>query len=653
MDLTPLYELRERLRAGAIAGAALAADDFRLSRALEGLAPLEKASPVFAKIGALTRSALAPDCQDRAGALLDAVTLCDSVLCTQAAVAVAGELAPLPRRTGGSVLTNAPYSVVAPLVEALTTSGSGHFTTVSETRNSHPELFSDYRIREALVSALGAGYSELADAAGQWLSKEDEALLPLLTEGFDPAGKKEMARRVQVIDAIAGEKMNAWYLEQLPQAKKAIRPPLIYALRHDPENGPLLLQLARKEKGDNKAAALWALARTEAPEAADFWREQVEQDFPSAVQHFIFSDSSVATGLTAELFLRELEDCCGDPKRLQEHLKNLLYALVGKTGEAVCEVYRRAAALKTALDDNRAVMIDGRPVDQTMLFWCGADRSSQPFSVVIADTLARSVQLTGDPTLCALAEELYERYGGLWAGPALVGALLTRSGEEAAALGRKAFAPSLLQKLTGDRKRLLVEKMVFGTLLGQASGPADQQGSWPSYYQSVIGSTPVNRPCYRVFFADPAVGTVRAFPEETVYIPIAAPLDGWWYDLFIQQNMEQYLRAFADFSDPALCQKIGAYFERRIRTGSLKMNLTAACVALQRCGWQDWKGLISSYALHTSEPLSYWEFRNNLQSCPLTNSEKAGELHAVWTSGKYSGWPDKAIEHQLEEWWKE
>ena len=42
MDLTPLYELRERLRAGAIAGAALATEDFRLSRALEGLAPLEK-----------------------------------------------------------------------------------------------------------------------------------------------------------------------------------------------------------------------------------------------------------------------------------------------------------------------------------------------------------------------------------------------------------------------------------------------------------------------------------------------------------------------------------------------------------------------------------------------------------------------------------
>ena len=66
MDLTPLYELRERLRAGAIAGAALATEDFRLSRALEGLAPLEKASPVFAKLGQLARSVQAPDCPDRA-----------------------------------------------------------------------------------------------------------------------------------------------------------------------------------------------------------------------------------------------------------------------------------------------------------------------------------------------------------------------------------------------------------------------------------------------------------------------------------------------------------------------------------------------------------------------------------------------------------
>ena len=224
MDLTPLYELRERLRAGAIAGAALAADDFRLARALEGLAPLEKASPVFAKLGQLARSVLAPDCQDRAGALLDAITLCDAVLTTQGAVAVPGELEALPPRAGGTALTNAPYSVVAPLVEALTTSGSGHYSTVVDTHETHPELFSDYRVRDALVKALGAKYAELADTAGQWLCQEDKSILPLLTQGFDPAGKKEMARRVQVIDTIAGGSLNDWYILSLIHISEPTRP---------------------------------------------------------------------------------------------------------------------------------------------------------------------------------------------------------------------------------------------------------------------------------------------------------------------------------------------------------------------------------------------------------------------------------------------
>lgn len=70
MDLTPLYELRERLKTSAIAGTALLADDFRLKRAIENFAPLAQASPIFGKVAQLAQAALAPDCADRPGALL-------------------------------------------------------------------------------------------------------------------------------------------------------------------------------------------------------------------------------------------------------------------------------------------------------------------------------------------------------------------------------------------------------------------------------------------------------------------------------------------------------------------------------------------------------------------------------------------------------
>ncbi len=643
MDLTPLYELRERLRAGAIAGAALAADDFRLARALEGLAPLEKASPVFAKLGQLARSVLAPDCQDRAGALLDAITLCDAVLTTQGAVAVPGELEALPPRAGGTALTNAPYSVVAPLVEALTTSGSGHYSTVVDTHETHPELFSDYRVRDALVKALGAKYAELADTAGQWLCQEDKSILPLLTQGFDPAGKKEMAGRVQVIDTIAGGSLNDWYISQLEGAKKQVRVMLIYALRHCPENLELLLKLAKTEKFDNKDAARWALARIQNPGALPFWREMMEADLIENMRFFMASDSPAATALTAELLERELEDLLAPDDapwytEKEKRLANLLYALVGKTGPAICDAYRKGAALGTKLDGSRAWK-NGKGHINEQMFFQRPGGQKHPFSVALVEVLNQSIQWNPDPGLCALAEELYESYGGLWAGPAVCAALLTKGAEEAAAVGKKLLAPSLLERLTGKEEKQLLMNLVFGELAGPG-------GALPDFMRQGMD---IVRPAYRRLNNDPA-GLVKAFWVDLYYTPIAAPLDGWWYDLMMRHRMDQKLQYFIDKEDPALCQKIGEYFCRRIKMGVLDMPLQYAFNALTGCGWTQWKGLLLSYIQHTSQSVHYWEVRNILQYLPISSKEKGEELADIYAKGRFSGWPEKTVERQIQDW---
>ncbi len=643
MDLTPLYELRERLRAGAIAGAALAADDFRLARALEGLAPLEKASPVFAKLGQLARSVLAPDCQDRAGALLDAITLCDAVLTTQGAVAVPGELEALPPRAGGTALTNAPYSVVAPLVEALTTSGSGHYSTVVDTHETHPELFSDYRVRDALVKALGAKYAELADTAGQWLCQEDKSILPLLTQGFDPAGKKEMARRVQVIDTIAGGSLNDWYISQLEGAKKQVRVMLIYALRHCPENLELLLKLAKTEKYDNKDAARWALARIQNPGALPFWREMMEADLIENGRFFMASNSPAATALTAELLERELEDLLAPDDapwytEKEKRLANLLYALVGKTGPAICDAYRKGAALGTKLDGSRAWK-NGKGHINEQMFFQRPGGQKHPFSVALVEVLNQSIQWNPDPGLCALAEELYESYGGLWAGPAVCAALLTKGAEEAAEVGKKLLAPSLLERLTGKEEKQLLMNLVFGELAGPG-------GALPDFMRQGMD---IVRPAYRRLNNDPA-GLVKAFWVDLYYTPIAAPLDGWWYDLMMRHRMDQKLQYFIDKEDPALCQKIGEYFCRRIKMGVLDMPLQYAFSALTGCGWTQWKGLLLSYIQHTSQSVHYWEVRNILQYLPISSKEKGEELADIYAKGRFSGWPEKTVERQIQDW---
>ena len=215
MDITPLYELRNRLRTAMIAGTNLLSDDFRLKRAVEAVQPLEKAAPVFAKIGELGRSLIAPEQTDKVDALLQVITLLDAVLCTQGMVGISGEIEEINENHLGTAVTNAPYSVVKTLLDALTSSGSGHYSYVLDTHQLHPELFADYRIKTAMVQALGAGYVELADRVADWLKKEGEEILPLLEKDFNPKGKKEMVRRVHVIEAIAGAKANDFYIKQL------------------------------------------------------------------------------------------------------------------------------------------------------------------------------------------------------------------------------------------------------------------------------------------------------------------------------------------------------------------------------------------------------------------------------------------------------
>ena len=69
MDISPLFALRQRLHAAALAGAGSCPGDARLAQACEALAPLEAAAPVFRKLGDLVRRLRAPEGEGRAAVL--------------------------------------------------------------------------------------------------------------------------------------------------------------------------------------------------------------------------------------------------------------------------------------------------------------------------------------------------------------------------------------------------------------------------------------------------------------------------------------------------------------------------------------------------------------------------------------------------------
>jgi len=430
MDLNAFYDLRARLQAGMAAGASLAAEDFRLRRALEALAPLEGASPVFRKLGQLTRALLAPDCPDKAGALLDALSLADAVACTQASVAVPGEVEPLKPRRRGRAVTNAPYSLLAPLLEGLTTSGGGRYSYVVGMHDQMPELFEDYRVTEALVRALGASYAELAQRAEEWLSGENESILPLLQEGFDPRGKKEMVRRVRVMEAVGGAQANDYFLRQLPKAEKDVRAALIYALRRNPDNAGRLVELCKTEKSKCKDAAHWALEGMDVPEAWEYWGALAKKKPAQAAQYMLFSTSQMSSTLVAEWLDRWLAGVEGNPPESLEwskgqELQQLLFTLPGKSGPEVENIYRRMARLGDALDFTNLEHAPGdKPTALRLKSNAVGRTGSYAFSEIVPEIVRHSLLLHPTPGLAELAQELERDYPGRFTSAAVAAALL-------------------------------------------------------------------------------------------------------------------------------------------------------------------------------------------------------------------------------------
>ena len=273
MNLQPLYDVKERLEQAAIAGTGLLSEDFRLQRAAEGLKPLAAASPVFGKIDTGLTGLLAAPAEERSGLLLDVLALADAVVYTQGKTGMDGELEPLP--AGAGQVQQLSYGQLNPLLTALTTTGGGRMEVVQSAWEDHPEMFTDFRVLPAVVEGLGDSYGELAELNAKILKQMGPAALPLLKEGFDPAGNKSMARRVEVTAALEGAGASPWLREVLPQAKKDVRVSVLTALGDDGENVPLLLELAQTERGANREAVLEGLAGQDGEAIQTFWKQEL------------------------------------------------------------------------------------------------------------------------------------------------------------------------------------------------------------------------------------------------------------------------------------------------------------------------------------------------------------------------------------------
>lgn len=619
MDISPLYELRARLRSAMIAGTGLLSEDFRLKRAVEAFAPLEQASPVFAKIGQLVQTLLSPDSENREDTLLDAITLADAVLCTQGAVAVEEEPEPIACSGWGSAVTNAPYSVVKTLTESLLTSGSGHYSYVVDTHRERPELFKDYRVKTAMIQALGASYTELAEAVTEWLKEEDASILPLLQKDFDPKGKKEMIRRVHVMSAIDREASNDFFVKILPEAEKEVRQALIFALRRCPENADLLLELTKTEKGNAKKTAYYALAYMENEKAEAAFTELYKKKPEEAMQYLVYTETKWASRFVAEKLKEQLPpraDAIAAPVVSPEQeslLGKILAALPGKSGSEICEAFRMAAnqedRLKVIVEGQHTILMASAVKDIVMAGMNLRNRENVfTFQTSIPYLLHQALHCHPDEELCALAVELYEAKG-------------RREGR------RKAYFPAAVtaQLLTDGDCCDWLEKQLKGKLF------QSNQEFYPLLARGIDGLRYSERENAYVLRIERSRRTHPSGEPMPEYCrPVKQDITGRFTDILTgcrDQDIDRTLMDCVNSGDEAHCRKLGDYFYGR----ALKVKAARDyLLALKNCGYPKCEGLAVKYFSETSYTHYFSELSGYAAILPGDKTAIREELQRVY-----------------------
>lgn len=630
MNLQALYDLKERLEYAAIAGTGLIHEDFRLRRALDALAPLAAANPVFGKISAGAKALLAAPLEERSARLLDVLSLVDAVVYTQGVTGISGELKPMEPGTGKYVA--ASYGSLQPLLTALSGSGSGRTSLLQEYWKEHPDYFTDFRVLPHVVNALGDSYGEIADFISMILMKQGASVIPLLKNRFDPAGKTEMARRVRLIAKLAGESENEWFVEILPECKKDVREAVIQVLSLSQDNAQLLLDLCQSERGKLKEAALRSLAMMDEPACNDFLRKEAQKK-PDSVGCLKGVGSSIAADLAADAMKKNLEILLEDKGAYnQSELETLIQqteVICGKYSSGIAQLWHwiaqrmdRFAAIVPEKNVRFCDFSVAEHLQRSMMhtiLW-----NSEPEVLELAKALAAEnrewflcCQFLADMAVLS-ASRLYEKYA-----PMVVRTGILKRESKAERNDRIQIMRGLSAvRWSPQLHSYFVSFPRFDAITGATVASVRKMDGVDPRWMKLLTDPKVNQD-----------GSVYNLSQLNHYRKVDPAIE-WVISWLI------------DGENSEVCDLAGTWLYRwMIDSGDLNYHFSD----LLRCGWKRWKGVLAHCANKKGE-LNYTMIMSVLRQLPISNAEKAAELkqldHIAESKSlkvQYGLWPHESV----------
>ena len=260
MNFETLYELKNRLENVAVVGINLVKDDFRLKRAVEQVKEYSNAAKVFKQIYDMGNSLISTDDEDKCDLFLDLLALLDAVLCTQATTYSGDKPQQIKTITKNKdFYKELHYSELSPLIYAFTETGGGRLNIIIDSFKTNPEIMKDFRVKTYMIHGLSDKYSEISDRMVEELKKQGKEVVPLLKDGFDPQGKREMISRLEIIASLCKEEENDFYKYCIENGSKEMKENAISELKYCQDNIDYILDLIKTEKGTVKNKAYVSL----------------------------------------------------------------------------------------------------------------------------------------------------------------------------------------------------------------------------------------------------------------------------------------------------------------------------------------------------------------------------------------------------------
>ncbi|CAM3490367.1 hypothetical protein PALU110988_25100 [Paenibacillus lupini] len=259
MSVNVLLDLQQEVRRLFVTGSALAEGDLRLSKLLPSLRKAGEAAPVFIRLADSAEALLTAPRTESASKLLELATLLSAILHTQGKTDVSGEQQPL-EALGIGLSTDITYRRLHPLLEALTTKGSGRLEQLRQAYEGRSYL--DLRALPALCRALDDVYAEIPDFLQQKLIPEfGTAAVPVLRSQLDLQGGKGDARRLQLLHSSLGEESLELVSEAGSSGSPELKVAAIGLLSGYDGQEPFLLEQSREKRKEVREAAYFALSQ--------------------------------------------------------------------------------------------------------------------------------------------------------------------------------------------------------------------------------------------------------------------------------------------------------------------------------------------------------------------------------------------------------